>query len=109
MLYKAFFRTYDTRFLVFLSFCIKSTGLIFEYMFASRTNLEWGIPDMVFLFFSDIIFNNFAYILLVLPIMAYFAKVTPSKIEGTIFAFLTGVMNLSYTLIAPATGTFINK
>jgi hypothetical protein len=41
--------------------------------------------------------------------MAYFAKVTPTKIEGTIFAFLTGVMNLSYTLIAPATGTFINK
>ena len=78
-------------------------------MFASRTNLEWGIPDIVFLFFSDIIFNNFAYILLVLPIMAYFAKVTPSRIEGTIFAFLTGIMNLSYTLIAPATGTFINK
>ena len=80
LLYKAFFRTYDTRFLVFLSLCIKTIGLIFEYMFASRTNLEWGIPDMVFLFFSDIIFNNFAYILLVLPIMAYFANVTPAMI-----------------------------
>jgi hypothetical protein len=29
-----------------------------------------------------------------LPLMALFAKITPKRIEGTIFAFLTGTWNL---------------
>jgi hypothetical protein len=43
-----------------------------------------------------------------LPILALFAKITPAKIEGTIFAFLTGTMNLASTVIQPGMGTLIN-
>jgi len=40
--------------------------------------------------------------------MAMFAKVTPKRVEGTIFAFLTGTMNFCSTVICPGMGTLIN-
>jgi len=41
--------------------------------------------------------------------MALFGKITPPRIEGTIFAFLTGTMNFTYSFIMPGMGTLINK
>jgi MFS family permease len=75
---------------------------------AKRWNLEIGIPDMVMLIFTDAVFNVIITIMYVLPILALFAKITPRKIEGTIYAFLTGTWNLSWTIIATLWGTFIN-
>ena len=43
-----------------------------------------------------------------LPIMVLFAKITPKNIEGTIFAMLTGLTNLSRGVLAPATGSIID-
>jgi len=80
-----------------------------NYAFAMRWNLEWGIPDNVFLFVTDPVLSVLTTMLYVLPLMALFAKVTPARIEGTIFAFLTGTWNLSNGVIRPAMGSFINK
>lgn len=44
-----------------------------------------------------------------LPILAFFVKVVPKQIEGTVFAFLTGTINLSNQVIAPMVGVFINS
>lgn len=41
--------------------------------------------------------------------MALFAKLTPFHVEATIFAFMTGVMNFTSTLIGPYMGAFYNK
>ena len=41
--------------------------------------------------------------------MALFGKVTPPRIEGTIFAFLTGTMNFCNYIISPAMGALINS
>ena len=64
-------------------------------MFARRWNLEIGIPDLAFLFFTDVVFSVLLLLFYGLPILALFAKVTPKKVEGTIFAFLTGTVHLS--------------
>jgi hypothetical protein len=88
---------------------LKSLGLFLDYLFACRYNVEWGIPDLAFLFFSDIVLSTFSYTLRTLPIMALFGKITPPRIEGTIFAFLTSTMSFSYYFIQPGMGTFINK
>lgn len=45
----------------------------------------------------------------VLPTMALFAKITPSKIEGTVFALLTGTVNLASSVISPMIGVYMNK
>ena len=88
---------------------IKTLGLTLDYLFACRYNVQWGIPNLVFLFFTDIVFSTLSYTLFLLPIMALFGKITPPKIEGTIFAFLTGTMNFTYSFIMPGMGTLINK
>lgn len=43
-----------------------------------------------------------------LPIMVLFAKITPEKIEGTCFAFLTGTMNFKNSVVSPLVGSYIN-
>jgi len=88
--------------------CVGVIGAFLNFAFAKRWNLEIGIPDMAFLFATDVIFSVISVILYSLPILALFAKITPPKIEGTIFAFLTGTMNLANSIIAPNVGTFEN-
>ena len=44
-----------------------------------------------------------------LPTLALFAKITPVKIEGTVFAFLTGTTNLAANVISPMIGVWINE
>lgn len=41
--------------------------------------------------------------------MALFAKITPARIEGTMFAFLTGTSNFDSGVMQPMLGTFINN
>lgn len=79
-----------------------------DYSFAKRWNLEFDISDYVFLFFTDCVFECIHTLLYTLPIMALFAKITPKRIEGTTFAFLTGTMNFANTVIAPGMGVWEN-
>ena len=60
------------------------------------------------MFFTDIIFNVLATVFFSLPVFGYFAKVTPPKIEATIYAFLSGTTDLSLAVIAPLWGSYIN-
>lgn len=108
LIYKAFFRGVDTRTMIIFATITHIIGAFFNYMFAMRWNLEIDIPDLVFLFFTDVVFSVVQTLLYTLPIIALFAKITPKRIEGTTFAFLTGTMNLASTVISPGIGTWIN-
>jgi len=83
-------------------------GAWLNYMFAMRWNLEMGINDYAFIIFSDVVFGAISTSFGTLPILALFAKITPRRIEGTMFAFLTGTSNLDQGVIAPAMGSWIN-
>jgi len=108
VVYKAFCRNVDTRTMVFISLVTTTISNFLSFCFAKRWNLDWGIPDLVFLLTTDVVFGIISTLLYTLPIMALFAKITPAKIEGTTFAFLTGTMNFGGTVISPGVGTFIN-
>ena len=108
LIYKAYCRQVDTRWMIFFGMCAGVLQAFFNYAFAKRWNLQWGIPDKVFLFVTDPVMSVVSTILYVLPLLSLFAKVTPPRIEGTIFAFLTGTWNLSRTVISPGMGSFIN-
>ena len=43
-----------------------------------------------------------------MPLLVLFAKITPHHIEATVFAFITGISNLSSTVISPWMGAVIN-
>ena len=109
LIYKAFCRNIETRWLVFFAFVVSVIGAFLNYAFAKRWNLDWGIPDLYFLVFTDVVFSVISTILYSLPILALFAKITPPRVEGTVFAFLTGTMNFSSTVISPAVGTWLNN
>merc|ERR1712100_318679 len=106
--YKAFFRKVPVRTMIFWAMVISTFGIFFSLMLAKRWNLDIGIPDMAFLIFTDVVFSMVSVIAYSLPIMGFFAKVTPKKVEGTIYAFLTGTMNFCSTVISPGMGAFIN-
>ena len=76
---------------------------------AMRWNVEYlGISDYVALIFTDVVFGAISAAFSTLPIMALFAKITPRRIEGTMFAFLTGTSNFDTGVMQPAVGSFIN-
>ena len=108
LIYKAWCRNVDTRTMVLASMCCTIVSNFLNYCFAKRWNLSWGIPDLFFLLFTDIVFAVISTLLYTLPIMALFAKITPARIEGTTYAFMTGTMNFGSTVISPGIGTFIN-
>ena len=59
-------------------------------IFANRLNLYLGISDIIFVLFTDVIFDSLTVALKTLPTYAVIAKVVPRGVEGTIFAFMTG-------------------
>jgi Na+/melibiose symporter-like transporter len=79
-----------------------------SYAFALRLNKLIGIPDIMFIILTDTIFGVLSLAMNTLPTLALFAKVTPKRIEGTIFAFLTGTTNLANSVISPMIGVWIN-
>jgi len=66
------------------------------------------VSDLVFIIFTDVVFGCLSLAFCVLPSLALFAKITPPGIEGTIFAFLTGIWNFSDGVISPLIGTIVN-
>jgi hypothetical protein len=74
-----------------------------------RWNKYIHVNDIAFIVVTDTIFNVISMAMNTLPTMALFAKVTPTKIEGTVFAFLTGTTNLANNVISPMIGVWINQ
>jgi hypothetical protein len=64
---------------------------------------------MAFIVVTDTIFGVIAQAMSTLPTLALFAKITPAKIEGTVFAFLTGTTNLASNVLSPMIGVWINE
>lgn len=80
-----------------------------SYAFALRLNTLIGMNDIVFIVLTDTVFGVLSLAMNTLPTLALFAKVTPKRIEGTIFAFLTGTTNLANSVISPMIGVWINE
>ena len=108
LIYENFLKMCEVRTVIMWNVILAIIGAWLNYMFAMRWNLEMGISDYAFLIFTDVVFGAISTSFGTLPIMALFAKITPKRIEGTIFAFLTGTSNLDQGVIAPAMGSWIN-
>ena len=84
----------ETRTLLFWNVTINIVAAILSYLFALRLTKEWGINDYAYLIITTIVFGSFGMALQTLPLLSLFAKITPHRIEGTMYAFFTGTMNL---------------
>lgn len=99
----------EVRTLLFYSTCISIVSGFCSLAFANRLHLKLHISDMIFIVCTDTIFGVISQAMNLLPTLALFAKITPKKIEGTVFAFLTGTTNLASTVLSPLVGVYINE
>ena len=92
------------KYAIYLSIFSAGTNLLW----AKRINLDYGISDSIFVIITDIVIGTLSMSYSMLPTMVLFAKITPSEIEATCFAFLTGTLNFSNGVIATYMGSFVN-
>ena len=94
IIYERFLKHWEVRNVLLLNCFIGTAGTFLNFMFGKRWNLEISCSDYVFIFLTDVVFSATSMAFALLPLLALFAKITPKRIEGTMFAFLTGTYNL---------------
>jgi len=57
IIYTMFLRKVEVRWVLFWNCVINVIGSFLNYAFAMRWNLTWGISDMAFIIFSDVVFG----------------------------------------------------
>lgn len=72
-----------------------------------RWNLDWGISDMYFVIFMDVVDEIISQCFIFLPMSVIFSKITPKHIEATSFALLASISNFRSTFRG-WTGAYIN-
>lgn len=109
MIYQSWLKKYNVRTLIKCSIVLSIVNGIIDYFFVSRVLKEkYGVDDIYYLYATTFIFGTVSNAISFLPIMALFARIIPKKIESTMYAFLTGVWNLSTTIISTQLGYYIN-
>ena len=107
VLYNRYLQPYEFRTLLSIANLIAFFAAVLGIIFILDLHKLIWIPDILFFciqaFFEDSLLLAFVD----LPAMVLFAKVTPKRIEGTVFALLTGIINFTYSL-STAMGGFIN-
>ena len=109
MFYEQQLKNIEVRSLIYWSTIVSCVSSFASYGFACRWNQLLGLNDMVYIIITDTFFGVIAQAMSTLPTLALFAKITPTKIEGTVFAFLTGTTNLASNVISPMVGVWINE
>lgn len=72
-------------------------------------NIKWGIPDLHFVIATNVVTNTLTTALFLLPTLSIYTRLTPKKIEATVYALLTSTFNLSSEIISAMLGSLITK
>lgn len=106
VLFSVVFKAKEFRFLLTLACIINIFGALASAAFCSGHTL--GLSNFLFVVFSSTVTNTLYMSYVNLPFSVLFAKIIPEKIESSLFAFSTGLANLSNLFIAPNLGVAIN-
>jgi len=94
LIYEAFLKEVEVRTVLLFNVIANVIVTFLQFSFAMRWNQEVDVDDMFMIFFTDAGIGTLSTAFLNLPSMALFAKISPRRIEATLFALLTSVMNL---------------
>lgn len=106
--YNKYFREYETRRLIMFSIFLNIFQAVANLLWVKRVNIDYGISDRVFVIATDILVSTLTLSFRMLPMNVHFAKITPSHIEGTCFAFYTGTTSFLHGVLATYNGSLIN-
>jgi len=105
-MYQALLKEVDIRWMMFIGLLINMFGAAASIMFVKGIYLS--MPPVVFLLMSSTVTDTLYGAYTQLPAMVLFAKIIPESVESSMFALLTGLINLSNLFAAPELGVFIN-
>jgi hypothetical protein len=92
--------------IIFFSTALSSLFSLSSLILVERINIKLGIPDFVFCMGADAL-NTALSEINMLPILVLACNICPKNIEGTLYAFLMSVINLS-SLFASQIGSIIS-
>lgn len=93
-LYGRYFINQEFRTALILCQVMNLLNQLSNLTYTTRLNTYLGIPDIWMLVFSGFFMEALIFAFSMLPLMVLMAKVTPPKVEATIFAFLTSTKNM---------------
>ena len=96
-LFQKYFKHYEMRSLIFVDALVGTLFAPFGFMFVFRINVQYGIPDIPLLLFTETVQETLSMAFCFLPMSVLFAKVCPKNIEATSYAMLAGVSNFRGT------------
>ena len=105
--YNKFLQAWEFRTLLQLSQVCSLLGCFFNLALVLRWNLLLGISDLAFVVLTGIISDTMSLAFSFLPTVVLFTKITPHKVEATVFACLTGAFNFSMGVGGPLLGSII--
>ena len=108
LIYKRYFMEKEPKNLIMMDALISILLAPLSFIFILRLNLQWGIPDMFLIIFTDTVSEIISQCFVFLPMSVVYAKICPRRIEATSFALLASVSNFRGT-IRSWIGAFINR
>ena len=96
-LFQKYFKHYEMRSLVLIDALVATIFAPFSFIFVFRINLQYGIPDVPLLIFTETVQETLSMAFIFLPMSVLFAKICPKHIEATCFALLAGISNFRGT------------
>lgn len=97
-LFNKVFKDKEYRYLIIMDAILTIILSPLTYIFILRLNIEWGIPDMFMIIFTDTVSEILSMCFIFLPMSVIMTKICPKHIEATSFALLAGVSNFRGTL-----------
>jgi BT1 family len=73
------------------------------------SGITFGLNPLAFVVMTTTVTDTLYNAYTTLPAMVLFAKLIPESVESSMFALLTGVLNLSNLFLSKELGIFINK
>lgn len=104
--YNKYLKDISFKKIIFCSTCLASFFSLSSLMLVERINIKLGIPDFIFCMGADAL-NTALSEINMLPILVLACNICPKNIEGTLYAFLMSVVNLS-SLFANQIGSVIS-
>lgn len=93
-LYNNFLKETSFKKIIIVSTILSSFFNMLSLLLVERINLRWGIPDYMFCLATDALTTALSEINF-LPILVLACNICPKNIEGTLYAFLMSIVNLS--------------
>jgi len=97
-LYQIWLSKWKFRTVLIFTTILVGIGGVFDLLIVLRVNEKIGIPDHVFYFFGDAIFETVVNTLWWIPSSIIIAKSCPAGLESAIYAFLAGISNFGLML-----------